>query len=82
MDIQIERAAETLYQGCCPGLGRLTGKTRFLDQMCGKTAVDNTERPHHDAGLEFQAVHFLAYGKETSGENGNLRIKLFAQWEA
>ena len=55
VDIQIERAAGTLYQGICPGLGRHTGKTRFLSQMCGNAALDNAEHPAHDTGLEFQA---------------------------
>ena len=50
MDIQIERAAEPLDQGYCPGLGRPTGKPRLLDQMCGNATVDDAQPPPLSAG--------------------------------
>ena len=78
MDIQIERAAETLYQGCCPPVWAvLQEKPAFLIRCAGKPSTQPMT-----AGLEFQAGALLAYGKETSGENGNLWIKVFEEWEA
>ena len=48
VDIQIERAAEPLDQGYCSGLGRLTGKARLIDQMCGNATVDDAQHLTHD----------------------------------
>jgi len=48
VDIQIERAAEPLDQGCCSGLGRFTGKARLPDQMRGNAAVDDPQHLTHD----------------------------------
>jgi hypothetical protein len=41
VDIQIERAADTLNQGDRTSLDRLTGKVRLLDQMPGHATVED-----------------------------------------
>ncbi len=43
MDIEIQRAAKTLDKGNRTGLGRLSGKLRFLDQV-GRDAAVNTAK--------------------------------------
>lgn len=45
--------AEALNQRDRPGLGVLTGKTRLLDQVRGKAAVDDAEHLAHDRRAGF-----------------------------
>lgn len=48
MDIEVKRTAEALDQGGRAGLGRLTGKTGLLDQICSDATIDDAEHPAHD----------------------------------
>lgn len=34
MNIEVQRTTKTLDEGDGPGLGRLAGETRLLDQLC------------------------------------------------
>jgi len=48
VDVQVERAAETLDQGDHTSLGRLAGKPRLRDQVRGDAAVDKGQHMTHD----------------------------------
>ena len=48
VEVEIQRTAEALDQGDCPGLGPRAGKPGLLDQVGGDAAVDDAEHPAHD----------------------------------
>ena len=82
VDIQIERATETLDQGDRTGLRRLAGEAGLLDQVRGDAAIDDAEHPAHDRGAAGEqeaqrirdAQHPLAYrllGKDLIDQQGS-----------
>lgn len=50
VQVQIQRAAETLDQGDRAGLRRLPREARLLDQVRSDAPVDDAEHPAHDLG--------------------------------
>lgn len=51
MYVEIERAAESLEQGHRTGLCYRLCEARFMRQVRGDGAVDDTQYPGHDSGI-------------------------------
>ena len=73
MDIEIERAAEALYQGHCPCDCARTRQTGFANQMARDRSIDDTEHLRDHLGPRRQQVAQCKRQRQHPLANGLLR---------